>query len=553
LPNEATVADEFARVKPSSVGALHIVHRMVEAETLGPTTLRNNLEIQVLGHDKTCAVIAGPDFRTFERALRRPPAKTRTIELRLDWLRDDREIDKFLRKLARKQFPLTLIATCRRREAGGRYRGTIARQLAHLAEALRAGCQWYDLEIETARQLPPELLDALLGDGRQLRSAHFFKRLPQDLPRVAARLQKGAPDQIKIAAHCDSLADSRKLARFARRQKDLIAIPMGDVAFPARILALRERNGFAYAPVEQATAPGQPSLADLENLYRADRINAKTEVYGVIGSPISHSLSPVMQNAGFQARRINAIYVPFLVDDLGDFLDSIDAFAIRGFSVTLPHKERILKHLDGCDPLAARIGAVNTVVVREGGKLYGYNTDYVGVLRALGRRIALGASRVLILGAGGAARAVGFALAQAGSRVCVCARREARARVLAREFGGEAIRRAGLASQFFDAIVNATPAGMYPRVGNSPLRAHELNCRLVFDTIYRPRRTRLLELAARRRIQTVSGVEMFVAQGTAQWEIWMGERAPLTAMRRAVVAALAREESRTQRGARKAG
>jgi 3-dehydroquinate dehydratase / shikimate dehydrogenase len=321
---------------------------------------------------------------------------------------------------------------------------------------------------------------------------------------------------------------------------------MGDVALPARILALRDSKGFTYAPVERATAPGQTSLADLKNLYGAERINAKTQVYGIIGSPISHSLSPVMQNAGFRARRINAIYVPFLVNDLRDFLDSIDVFAIRGFSVTLPHKERILEHLDGCDPLAARIGAVNTVVVREGGKLYGYNTDYVGVLRTLERRIVLPSSRVLILGAGGAARAVAFALAQAGSLVCVWARRESKARALARGVGGEAIRRARLGSEFFDAIVNATPVGMYPAVRNSPLRADELNCRLVFDTIYRPRLTRLMELAARRRIETVSGLDMFVWQGTAQWEIWMGERAPVDVMRRAAIAALEREQSQSE-------
>jgi len=147
------------------------------------------------------------------------------------------------------------------------------------------------------------------------------------------------------------------------------------------------------------------------------------------------------------------------------------------------------------------------------------------------------------VGAGGAARAVAFALAQAGSAVCVQARRQERAKALAKAVGGEAIARARLRREFFDAIVNATPVGMHPAVGNSPLEARELNCRLVFDTIYRPRVTRLLQLAAHRGIETVSGVEMFVAQGTAQWEIWTGERAPVDAMRRAVVAALAREES----------
>jgi len=497
----------------------------------------------VLGRDKICAVAAASDARSMYRQLAGALRRTRTVELRLDWLADDTEIERFLAKLAARRPRATLIATCRRREAGGLYRGSIAKQLFHLAEAIRAGCAWYDLEIETVRKCPPELVDALLGDGRQLRSAHFFQSMPRNLERITHELGQGPPNAIKIAAQCDSLAEARKLTRLARRQKNVVVIPMGDVALPVRILALRAKNGFAFAPVENATAPGQTSLEDLRHTYHADRINAQTRVYGVIGDPIGHSLSPAMQNAGFAARRMNAVYLPFLVRDLKDFVDSIEDLGIRGFSVTIPHKERILKHLDACDPLAAEIGAVNTVVVRGGRKLYGYNTDYVGVLRTLERRIPFRGSRVLILGAGGAARAVAFALAQAGSAICVYARRGQRAQSLAKAAGGEAVARPRLRREFFDAIVNATPVGMHPRVEESPLKASELNCRLVFDTIYRPRATRLLQLAARRGIEIASGLDMFIAQGAAQWEIWTGERAPVEAMRRAVVSALAREEN----------
>jgi 3-dehydroquinate dehydratase / shikimate dehydrogenase len=496
----------------------------------------------MLGTNKLCAVVAAPDARAMQRQLARALVETRTVELRLDWLSSDREILDFLRHLSRHSPRATLIATCRRREAGGRYRGTIARQLLQLAEAVSAGCAWYDLEIETIRRCPPELVDVLLGEGKQLASAHFFRRMPQSLGRIARELAGFRPDAIKIAVQCDSLANSRKLLGFARRQPNVVAVPMGDVAVPARFLALRPKHGFAYAPVENATAPGQISLEEMKRLYRADRIDTRTRVYGVIGNPIGHSLSPAMQNAGFAARRMNAVYLPFLVRDLKDFLGSLGPLGVRGFSVTLPYKVRVIDHLDGCDPLAARIGAVNTVVVRSGGKLYGYNTDYVGVSRSVERRMPLPGSRVLVVGAGGAARAVGFALAQAGASVCVSARRETRAKSLARALGGEAIARSCLKREFFDAIVNATPVGMYPQHGRSPLEANELNCRLVFDTIYRPRMTRLLELAARRGIEIVSGVEMFVAQGTAQWELWTGERAPVKAMRDAVVHALTREE-----------
>src|SRR5277367_898115 len=496
----------------------------------------------MLGPDKLCAVVAAPDARSMWRRLALALKETRTVELRLDWLSGDSEVIYFLERLAGRPPKATLIATCRRQEAGGRYRGTIAKQLLHLAEAIRAGCACYDLEIETLRQCPPEVVDVLLGDGKQLASAHFFQEMPESLPRVAAELRRYRPDVIKIAAQCESLAESRKLLAFARKQRNIVAVPMGDFSLPARFLALRGKGAFAYAPVENATAPGQISLEEMKHVYRADRIDGRTQVYGVIGNPIGHSLSPAMQNAGFAARRMNAVYLPFLVRDLKDFHGSVGPLGIRGFSVTLPYKERVIRYLDGCDPLAARIGAVNTVVVRGGGKLYGYNTDYVGVLRSLERRMPLRGSRVLIVGAGGAARAVAFALARAGAAVCVYARRAARAKSLARAVGGETVARARLPRQFFDAIVNATPVGMYPQAGRSPLQANELNCRLVFDTIYRPRMTRLLQLAARRGIETVSGVEMFVAQGTAQWEIWTGERAPVKAMRDAVVHTLTQEE-----------
>ena len=499
--------------------------------------------MQMLGHNKLCAVAAASTAEGLYRQLRRAARQTSVIELRLDWLANDREIDRFLAKVKARHADVTLIATLRRRQAGGRYRGSIAKQLFYLAEAIRAGCRWYDLEIETVRQCPSELIEALLGEGRQLRSAHFFRRMPRGLGRIARKLKRGDPDAIKIAARCDSLADAWRLECFARKQKNLVAIPMGDVALPARILALRAQSGFAYAPVENATAPGQTSLDELRSLYRADHINSQTRVYGVVGDPIAHSLSPAMQNAGFIARRMNAIYLPFHVEDLKDFIDSIPRFGIRGFSVTLPHKRSILNYLNGCDRLAAKIAAVNTVVVRGAGGLYGYNTDYVGVLRTLQSRMPLPGSRVLIIGAGGAARAVAFALARAGSAICVSARRSEQATRLAKAVDGEAIARPRLRHEFFDAIVNATPVGMFPAVGESPLEARELNCRLVFDTIYRPRVTRLLELAARRGVETVSGVEMFLAQGTAQWEIWTGERAPVEVMRRAVLAALLREET----------
>jgi 3-dehydroquinate dehydratase/shikimate dehydrogenase len=352
---------------------------------------------------------------------------------------------------------------------------------------------------------------------------------------------------IKIAAQCQSVSESLRICASARGLRDVVAIPMGEFGFAGRVLSLRMGSALAYAAVEQATAPGQLSLDAMSDLYRAAQITGHTRVYGVIGDPIGHSLSPLLHNAAFHARRFDAVFVPFLVRNLQDFLDATQGFGVAGVAVTIPHKEKILRSLDGCDALAERIGAVNTVVVRGGGRLYGYNTDYVGVLRSLEQRMRLVGSRVLLYGAGGAARAAAFALAQAGSIVCLCARRPERARALARAMGGQVVARADLKHEFFDAIVNCTPIGMHPN-GGSPLASAELNCRMVMDMVYRPRETQLLRQARRKGIEIISGLEMFLAQGFAQYEIWTGERAPESAMRQAVVTALDKEEKCKGRG-----
>jgi 3-dehydroquinate dehydratase/shikimate dehydrogenase len=400
------------------------------------------------------------------------------------------------------------------------------------------------VEVESAEKIRADELKELRRAGaRVMISFHDFRGTPRDLNSVVRRLERCDGDAIKIAAHAQTISESVQVLAIARRRRDVVAVPMGETGLPARILALRAGSALAYAAAEQATAPGQLSVDDMRGMYRAEKLDRRTRVYGVIGNPISHSLSPLIHNAAFAARRVNAVLLPFLVNDLKEFLASLPKFGVKGFAVTIPHKQAIIPHLDGCDPLAAKIGAVNTVVVRGSGRLYGYNTDYVGVLRALSSRVELKGSRVLLLGAGGAARAAAFALVEAGAFVSVCARRDAQSKALARDAGCESISRGKLKSEFFDAIVNSTPLGLRESAA-SPLRAEELNCRVVMDMIYRPLRTKLLRLAERRGIETVSGAEMFIAQGIAQWEIWMGERAPVEIMRRVVLAALKREEKR---------
>src|SRR6266571_61698 len=499
------------------------------------------------GVHRICAVVAASTAAEMSKYVLAARRQTRTLELRLDWLRSGAERVRFLAWLKKNRFrDTTFLVTCRRREGGGKLDGGVDHELHWLIQAREAGCQWCDVAVETLRKLPGQSIREYPVPQRVMLSFHDFARTP-DLPRTVSPPANGAVDAVKIAAEARTIRDSIRLLRLARKSKNFIAVPMGEIGLPARILALREGSALAYAPVAAATAPGQVSLDEMKHLYRAHALTRRTRVYGVIGDPVGHSLSPLLHNTGFATRSVDAVYLPFPVRQLGDFLAVVPEFGVRGFSVTLPHKQTILKHLRECEPLAAEIGAVNTVVVRSDGSLYGCNTDYVGVLRALKKKLRIKGSRALIFGAGGSARAAAFALKRAGAVVAICARREIAAKELARAVGGEVVPRRALRGEYFDAILNATPLGMHPHDGTSPLARRELHCRIVMDLIYRPQRTQLLKIAAKKGIATVSGVEMFLAQGMAQWEIWTGRRAPEAAMRRAVLGALRAEEKSRQR------
>ena len=499
------------------------------------------------GVRRICAVVAASTAREMGRQVRSALRQTKTVELRLDWLRNNSERARFLRWLTENNpKEATFVATCRRREGGGKFAGDAEQELYWLMQAREAGCEWCDLEMETYRELPEGFVREYPVPKRILLSIHDFDRTAK-LPGKILVARHGLVDATKIAANARTISDSVRLLRLARRSKNFVAVPMGEMGLPGRVLALREGSALAYAPVAETTAPGQVSIGEMKHLYRAHALTRRTRVYGVIGDPIGHSLSPLLHNTGFVARKVDAVYLPFLVHQLPDFLEAVPEFGVRGFSVTLPHKQTILKHLKECEPLAAEIGAVNTVVVRRDGSLYGCNTDYVGVLRALEKKLRIKGSRVLIFGAGGSARAAAFALARAGAVVSVCARREKAAKQLARAIGAEVVPRRALRTEYFDAILNSTPVGMHPHDGISPLPPGELNCRMVMDLIYRPQKTQLLNIAAKKGISTVSGVEMFLAQGIAQWEIWTEKRAPEALMRRAVLNALHAEEKSRQR------
>ncbi|MGI6639156.1 MAG: shikimate dehydrogenase [Desulfobulbus sp.] len=276
-------------------------------------------------------------------------------------------------------------------------------------------------------------------------------------------------------------------------------------------------------------------------------INGSSKLFGVLGHPVAHSLSPAMHNAAFQARGINAVYLPLDATDLATAFAGLKALSFVGISVTVPHKVAIIPFLDAIEPVAQKIGAVNTLLFHHdvndaNGKLLctGENTDWLGANQALAEVIDLAGSSVLVLGAGGAARAIGFGLQEAGAQIFLHNRSEERGRLLAAELGCSFVDTTEVKHVQADVLVNATSAGMEPEVNIIPLEAELLaHFQVVMDIVYAPLQTRLLSEAAARGCKTVPGTQMLLYQATAQWRLWLGEEPPTEVMRAALNEALA--------------
>jgi 3-dehydroquinate dehydratase / shikimate dehydrogenase len=337
----------------------------------------------------------------------------------------------------------------------------------------------------------------------------------------------------------DNLQHRRLLKAHGRRSLKLVALAMGPSGIPSRLLSLLWGSAFTYAsPLSHSpAAAGQIPAEVMRSVYRVERLDSRTHLYGVLGSHASLSLSPAMQNAAFQAKHVNAVFLPCQTSKLADFLAFARGLELQGFAITMPFKRSILKALDWVDPLAYRIGACNTVALQRG-RWLGWNTDAAAVVEVLTKRLRLAGSRILIVGAGGAARAAAYAVRAEGAEVVITARREAMARTLARGVAAQVVPWNSEESLEVDAVINATPVGMYPHVDNSPFDLARLRVRVVFDMVYYPLGTRFLNEARRRGLTTISGLEMLVAQGARQFEIWTGISAPRALMEQAVRAAL---------------
>jgi len=267
-------------------------------------------------------------------------------------------------------------------------------------------------------------------------------------------------------------------------------------------------------------------------------INANTNLYCVIGNPISHSLSPVMHNSAFNHIKYNGVYLAFQVENIAEAVYGIKALGIQGISVTIPHKVNIIKHIDSVEAQALKIGAVNTVV-NKGGKLYGYNTDCLGAINALSEKTSIKNKDVAIIGAGGAARAIGFGLLSEGANLSIVNILEDEGKLLASDLNVKYFHLSDFHKVKCQILINATPVGMSPDIEVMPVKSQYLDKKMVvMDIVYNPLKTRLLKEAERIGCTTIDGVSMFVYQGVAQFEMWTGQKAPVNLMRKAVLDSL---------------
>jgi 3-dehydroquinate dehydratase/shikimate dehydrogenase len=465
------------------------------------------------------------------------------LEFRLDYLAKPLAALPKLKEFLDLHREVTAIATCRREANGGKFAGKVADEMEVLGKAAAAGFHLVDVELQTADTLKP-------ADWKKLRahnvavliSYHDFKTT-KDLEKIYARIQPMQPDFIKIVSTARSLADNVTMMRFLEDKRDegnVVGICMGDHGIISRVLGLRagSRFTFAAATVGEETAPGQIAARTLTESYRVDQVDAGTRVYGVAGDPVRHSLSPIMMNTAFHRETVNAVFLALQTEKIEDLLVLIREVPVHGVAVTMPLKQAIMKHLDRTDALSQKIGACNTVVRSQDGKLIGYNTDVIGIVRPLEQRIELRKAKVLLLGAGGAARAAAFGLKQKGADVFILNRTPQTAQKLAREAEAKTIRRDQVAKTTFDIVVNATSVGMAGSKQQTILEEKELNAKLVFDMVYNPLETPLLKMARSKGIAVITGAEMFVQQGADQFQLWTGKPAPREDMWRVVAHAL---------------
>ncbi len=472
---------------------------------------------------RVCACIAENDTASALAAAHEARRKgADLVEFRLDLM------DQFdLPALVAKR-PLPAIVTYRSAEQGGGKETPDDERLKRLNQAVGLGVEYIDVEHGFEERIVARKRTQLIS------SFHDFHGFPSNLEELVAAVNRAGSDVTKVAVvAADARACVALYRLLLRAEKPMIAIGMGEGGASSRVLSLKYGAYLTYASLNEAVAPGQISLDEMVGLYRAKEISGSTAVYGVVARPVGHSLSPVMHNAAFADAGLDAVYVPFfLLKNPAGFARSMAELGALGFSVTIPHKVAAMNAVDEIEPLARRIGAVNTLVVK-GKRLLGANTDAAAAISSIERASGdLRGKGVLLLGAGGAARAIAFALASRGARLTVANRTEERGRALAKETRASFVSMSELRRTPFEVLVNATSVGMRPKTDETPIRQGLIpGGSVVFDAVYNPLRTRLLREASERGAKTVDGLDMFVDQGAAQFRMWTGLDAPRDLMR----------------------
>lgn len=494
------------------------------------------------------------------------------IELRLDFINDFNPEADLATVMAACKLPY--IITFRPTWEGGNYDGPEHMRLAVLQYAAMKGAPYIDVELKAAPvffagQYVNLKQGAKMSNTRIILSSHNFQSTPSEheLHELAATMREAGADIVKIACFANDICDSaRVLSLLQRATGPVIAIAMGEKGQITRLLAAKYRAFLTFASMsaERASAPGQPTVAQLKGLYNFGAQSASTKLYGIIGNPVGHSKSPLIHNTAFQHIGFDGVYVPLLVDALDTFLAAFARHDFAGYSVTIPHKEAALRLADSADDVAVQIGAVNTLVRQADGSLRGFNTDWSAAINAIEDRLRgssgdasssssgggaeasaskqspLHGKTFVVLGAGGAGRALAFGAANRGARVVIANRNQQRAQQLAADVPGGAtvapyddVYSGAVAG---DVLANTTPIGMHATQDQSPVAAAALSkYTLVFDAVYTPRFTRLLRDAEAAGCQVVDGVQMFVGQAVDQFGMFTQRAAPTEVMERVVV------------------
>ena len=475
---------------------------------------------------KLCVTVTA-DTMAELRIRRDQVADADMVELRLDTVRDP----SAAAALAGRKKPV--IITCRPQSEGGHFKGSEDERRSILTEALTLGAEFVDLEFKGSCA---NLMERTGGRGIIL-SHHNFTGVPADLQDLSQAMLSSGAEVVKLAVTAHRLRDCLTLRAIGKNTRVPMAlIAMGEAGLASRVLASWMGSCWTYAG--DGAAPGQIPAKRMHEEYRFRSIGKRTAIYGVVGKPVSHSVSPSMHNAAFRAARLDAVYLPLAASDFADFEAFASEVELAGASVTAPFKVDAFERADECDPVSRRIQSVNTLR-REGGKWLGCNTDVTGFLSPLESAIRLPGTRATILGAGGAARSVSVALASAGVKVTIAARRQDQATAVA-ALTGAAISQWPPAPASWDLLVNATPVGTAPGIDASPLPdSYLFHGGLVYDLVYNPPRTKLLGAAERAGCQTIGGLDMLVAQAQAQFEWWTGGRPADRVMRDAALARLA--------------